>query len=154
MQNESTLKDLPQLLCGPLVRHVESDHFYLWLVTKSDHVPQVECSIDETPVDIKQTDRVIAIGKHAYVMLIRVEPAQPLAHNQRIGYDLVWPTENERLSEQHDFLLYSGQTCPQFVYKETIDQLLHGSCRRPHHPARRQRLTRVAPLRLPRITHH
>ncbi|EAQ33257.1 hypothetical protein [Idiomarina baltica] len=135
MKNESTLKDLPQLLCGPLVRHIESDHFYLWLVTKSDHVPQVECSIDETPVDIKQTDRVIAIGKHAYVMLIRVEPAQPLAHNQRIGYDLVWPTENERLSEQHDFLLYSGQTCPQFVYKETIDQLLHGSCRRPHHPA-------------------
>lgn len=135
MNHKSTLKDLPQLLCGPLVRHVAADHFYLWLVTQTPDVPQVVCWIDGSSCEVSITEHILPIGKHAYVMLLKVEPAHTFAHNQQVNYDLVWSANDEQLSQHHDFLLYTGHSSPHFIYKDIVDQLFHGSCRRPHHTA-------------------
>jgi hypothetical protein len=48
----------------------------------------------------------------------------PLEHQQKV----------QSLAELIPKLCYEGHTSPVFCIKPTIDHLLHGSCRKPHHP--------------------
>lgn len=52
-----------------------------------------------------------------------------------IEYDIALRTDSGDvwLSEEMPNLIYPGEARMRFVIKTRIDELLHGSCRRPHH---------------------
>ena len=51
-----------------------------------------------------------------------------------IDYDLL--VDGIGIAQWAPHLLYGAAQCPNFVLRSNIDQLLHGSCRKPHFPAR------------------
>jgi hypothetical protein len=53
-----------------------------------------------------------------------------------VSYDIALDDKEgnqHSLSELLPTLLYSGQTSPSFIIRRQIGQMLHGSCRKPHH---------------------
>lgn len=50
-----------------------------------------------------------------------------------LDYDLL--INGQGIADWAPHLLYPGAQRPNLVLRERLDQLLHGSCRKPHHPA-------------------
>ncbi len=77
--------------------------------------------------------QVIPVGRQAFVHLIDVSLDTPLPCDTRIDYDLL--LDGHGIAEWAPHLLYDGAQRANFVVRERLDQLLHGSCRKPHFPA-------------------
>ena len=124
---------LPPVLVGPLLRRLEPARLVMWLVGSrplsltlrlQDH--------DDIRLDAGQCT-VIPIGTHAFIHLIDVPLATALPCDTVIEYDLL--IDGTGIAEWAPHLLYGEARNPNFVLRSRIDQLLHGSCRKPHHPA-------------------
>ncbi|WDY59616.1 alkaline phosphatase D family protein [Pseudomonas sp. PSKL.D1] len=119
---------LPLVLAGPVLRRLEPQRLAIWLVGTQPLQP--EFSIDAAATVGCQ---VIAIGEHAFVHLLDIHFDAPLASNVELEYDLL--INGQGIASWAPHLLYPGSHTPSFVLRERLDQLLHGSCRKPHHPA-------------------
>ncbi len=134
---------LPPVLAGPLLRSVEPARLVFWLVASrplalalvlqggADAQPRV------IPLDETKCQR-LPIGRDALLHLVDVTLDEPLPSDCVIEYDL--RISGEGLAEQGiadwaPHLLYAGRARPSFVIKSRLDRVLHGSCRKPHHPA-------------------
>ncbi len=134
---------LPPVLAGPLLRRVEPARLVFWLVASrplalalvlqggADAQPRV------IPLDETKCQR-LPIGRDALLYLLDVTLDEPLPSDCLIEYDL--RISGEGLAEQGiadwaPHLLYAGRARPSFVIKSRLDRVLHGSCRKPHHPA-------------------
>ncbi|WP_312594732.1 alkaline phosphatase D family protein [Stutzerimonas nitrititolerans] len=134
---------LPPVLAGPLLRRVEPARLVFWLVASrplalalvlqggADAQPRV------IPLDETKCQR-LPIGRDALLHLVDVTLDEPLPSDCVIEYDL--RISGEGLAEQGiadwaPHLLYAGRARPSFVIKSRLDRVLHGSCRKPHHPA-------------------
>ena len=130
---------LPDVLAGPLLRRIEPGRMALWLVASR----QLSFSLALYPDNESARHLALAghcecvpLGAHAYVHLIDVELASPLPSDVLIGYDLlIRDTQGNEsgIASWAPHLLYAGETHPSFVIKSRLDNLLHGSCRKPHH---------------------
>ena len=80
----------------------------------------------------------IGIGEHAFIQLIDLRPEEPLPVGTILEYDLRFETPQGNLGLAYLLpqLLYDGERLPSFVIKTHLDNLLHGSCRKPHHPSK------------------
>jgi hypothetical protein len=78
---------------------------------------------------------VIAVGTHAFVHLIDVALDNALPFDELFEYDLLIDGDEAGIATWAPHLLYDGAPRPNFVLRSRVDQLLHGSCRKPHHPA-------------------
>lgn len=80
----------------------------------------------------------VQVGSHAFVNLITLEPSPEILCGSRVSYDITL-TDSEgsisQLCELIPSLLYTGQSHPSFVIRRQIGKMLHGSCRKPHHPS-------------------
>ena len=123
---------LPPVLAGPVLRRLEPQRLAIWLVGSQPLDPRfiLDCPGIQASVDCQ----VIAMGTHAFVHLLDVHFDTPLPCNVAIEYDLQLRT-GEGLAAWAPHLLYPGASRPSVVLRERIEQLLHGSCRKPHHPA-------------------
>jgi len=128
---------LPLVLAGPLLRRLEATRVVLWLVATRPltaelqlHCPDREALL--IPLDDRQC-QVLPVGRHAFIHLIDVRLDTPLPCDQRIGYDLL--LDGAGIADWAAHLLYDGAPRPDFVVRSRLDQLLHGSCRKPHHPS-------------------
>ncbi|PYY67088.1 hypothetical protein CRX42_28855, partial [Pseudomonas jessenii] len=125
---------LPPVLAGPLLRRLEPTRLVLWLVGSRALALTLRL---QGRVDIRLDTgqcTVIAIGGQAFVHLIDVSLDAALPCDEPIEYDLL--LENGKgIADWAPHLLYGDAGCPNFVLRSRIDQLLHGSCRKPHHPA-------------------
>ena len=136
------LDNLPHILAGPIVRKVSAKQVTFWLITKSsDSITlllrkQVEQSVlFEHQLDDNQ-HKQIQIGEHAFVHLISVSAEQRFPIDVVIEYDLKFTTDKAKQSGLADLLpdlIYPGQSLPSFVIRQKVDNILHGSCRKPHH---------------------
>ncbi|KXS36967.1 MAG: hypothetical protein AWU55_2709 [Halomonadaceae bacterium T82-2] len=132
---------LPEVLAGPLLRRAEPTNLTLWLVASRPLDLQLLLTPDggesrRLPLDA--ACRRLRVGHHAWVHLIHVTLDDALPEDVPIGYDLhilAEDGESRGIAEWAPHLLYPGQTHPDFVLRSRCDDLLHGSCRRPHHPA-------------------
>jgi hypothetical protein len=129
---------LPAVLAGPVLRRQESGRVVIWLVG-SRHLaltlklrPDGEAAFTEYALDPQQC-RVVVMGRHAYVHLIDVRLDNELPYDTRIHYDLLVDGDAGGMAQWAPHLLYAGDRWPDFVVRSRIDQLLHGSCRKPHH---------------------
>src|SRR5690606_16513952 len=87
----------------------------------------------EVPLDEGQC-RTVSVGRHAHLHLLDVKLQSPLPVDSLIEYDLHVHHGDETLgiASWGSHLLYDGAERPSFVLKSRLDNLLFGSCRKPH----------------------
>ncbi|MDR0281522.1 MAG: alkaline phosphatase family protein [Paucimonas sp.] len=128
---------LPLVLAGPLLRRVEATRIVFWLVATRPLVPELHlhCPASEPLVLTLEGPRcrILPVGRNAFMHLMDIQLETLLPCDERIGYDLL--LDGAGIAEWAPHLLYDGMTRPDFVVRSRLDQLLHGSCRKPHHPA-------------------
>ena len=126
---------LPPVLAGPLLRRLEPMRLVLWLVGSRALALTLRLQgVGDIRLDAGQCT-VIAVGAHAFVHLIDVQLDCALPRDESIDYDLLIDGTEKGIADWAPHLLYGDAHCPNFVLRARVDQLLHGSCRKPHHPA-------------------
>lgn len=120
---------LPLVLAGPVLRRLEPQRLAIWLVATQPLQPEFICPTSEAQVDCQ----VVVAGQHAFIHLLDIHFARPLPCNQLLDYDLI--INGQGIAGWAPHLLYPGTQRPNLVLRERLDHLLHGSCRKPHHPA-------------------
>ncbi|WJM96011.1 alkaline phosphatase D family protein [Pseudomonas defluvii] len=132
---------LPLVLAGPLLRRLEPSRLVMWLVASQPLQPDLLLYCTGTaPVELPlegERCRIVPIGRHAFVHLIDVKLDTPLPVDEAIGYDLVihGASEPQHIADWAPHLLYDGKQRPDFVLRAQLDNVLHGSCRKPHFDA-------------------
>lgn len=141
LNQTTTLHTLPPVLAGPILRRLEPGRLVMWLVGSTplsltlllqpDGAAARQITLDDTNCHL------IRIGRHAYLHLIDVTLAGPLPQDALIQYDLLMEGDTSRgVAQWAAHLLHKGQARPNFVLRSRADNILYGSCRKPHHPAR------------------
>lgn len=155
--------DLPPVLAGPLLRRLEPSRLLLWLVASRPlamtlhlaHGAQADGPVQRIPLQDGNL-RVLPIGTHAFIHFIDVSLDPPLPVDTEIAYDLRLhdiatnaPTETDGtvdtarvtdaastgIADWAPHLLHGSASCPTFVLRRRADNILFGSCRKPHHDA-------------------
>ncbi|MFO8141809.1 MAG: alkaline phosphatase family protein, partial [Marinobacter sp.] len=148
--SEQILLALPPVLAGPMLRHTTVNRLTLWLVGSCALTLRMRLYLggsDEPWLDRVLTEKEvfrIRFGVSACLHLIDVEPDHALPTNTRIGYDLGvsgsvldanGSNDESWIQEWAPHLCMPDANRPDFVIKERLDRLAHGSCRRPHSSA-------------------
>ncbi|EAR59708.1 hypothetical protein [Neptuniibacter caesariensis] len=133
-----TTRDLPFVVAGPILRRVLPDQMVLWLVTSQPLKACFKLFRDDAllaDLYIGQITKTVKVGDFAYINLIDYKAADPLPENCFLSYDLECEVSGERLGLKTllPHLCYGDAPRPSFVLKTKIDQVLHGSCRKPHY---------------------
>ncbi|WP_455825470.1 alkaline phosphatase D family protein [Pseudomonas graminis] len=128
---------LPAVLAGPLLRRLEPQRLVIWLVGSHPLGLRLRLQLPQgETLDIAlgaQHCEVVPVGRHAFIHLIDLALPSALPQDVAIGYDLV--IDNVGIAEWAPHLLYADAEWPTFVLHSRIQQLVHGSCRKPHHRA-------------------
>ncbi|MGF6274998.1 hypothetical protein ABIB38_003395 [Massilia sp. UYP11] len=131
--------DLPPVLAGPILRRLEPGRLLLWLVGSEALDLTLELAPQGAAARRLRLDgaacRVIRVGRHAYVHLIDVALEEPLAQDVLVEYDLVLDG-GAGIAHWAPHLLHAGTSRPSFVLRSRMDDILYGSCRKPHHESR------------------
>lgn len=148
-------QQIPALIAGPIVRHVAQAQINFWLVTRAkcpiilqlfEHSGSELCAEQTTPLielslNSKQLQQ-IPIGESAVINLVSVDLPQPLNSQVVYQYNFIFhgliSDENGEpisadLTKLHSKIAYENEPLPNFVINPNIKQMLHGSCRKPHH---------------------
>lgn len=128
----------PRIHAGPIVRRLTKTDIVLWLVCDKDHPIDVLLKIDGNSVEknaIEEHKWAIKVGHSASIITLKVTFKNPLSNLNAVQYDLIFKgkTEHFALTTLLPDICYEGESAPTIVFKDTIDHLLHGSCRKPHH---------------------
>lgn len=132
------------VLAGPLLRHSSPESLTLWLVTSQSvsfivQVFEGGTTLLDRPVAESEVIR-LRIGTRAWLNLLNISPDSPLPRDTLLGYDLGLTGDGsdtpEWIRDWAPHLCPEGRERPGFTLKSKLDRILHGSCRRPHHPAR------------------
>ena len=127
---------LPTVLAGPLLRRLEPQRLVLWLVGSRELTLTLRLSVAEQTRDIRLDQRqcqIVPVGRQAFIHLIDVPLEDALPQDVVICYDLL--IDNAGIAEWAPHLLYANAHTPNFVLHSRLHQLVHGSCRKPHHRA-------------------
>ncbi|WP_455928717.1 alkaline phosphatase D family protein [Pseudomonas fluorescens] len=128
---------LPAVIAGPLLRRLEPQRLVIWLVgsrvlplcLKLQAPQRQTLTID---LDTQQC-QVVPVGRHAFIHLIDVTLSEALPLDVSIDYDLL--VDGCGIAQWAPHLLYADAPFANFVLHSRIHQLVHGSCRKPHHHA-------------------
>ena len=127
---------LPDVLAGPLLRRLEPQRLVMWLVGARELPLSLRLHVAEQTLDISLDQgqcQIVPVGRQAFIHLIDVPLDDALPQDVVIGYDLL--IDGRGIAQWAPHLLYSDAQSPSFVLHSRIHQLVHGSCRKPHHPA-------------------
>ncbi|MFK8333135.1 alkaline phosphatase D family protein [Pseudomonas sp. BJa5] len=126
---------LPAVLAGPVLRRLESQRMVFWLVASQPLQPALELSCAGITATIDCT--IVPVGRQAFVHLLDIALDGPLPCDVQIDYDLILQTAEgaQGIAQWAPHLLYPGARQANFVLHSRLGQVLHGSCRKPHHPA-------------------
>ena len=127
---------LPAVLAGPLLRRLEPRRLVLWLVGSRELrlTLRLQFAGQSLAITLDQGQcTVVPVGREAFIHLIDVKLDAPLPQDVVIDYDLL--VDDSPIAQWAPHLLYGNAQRPSFVLHRRIHQLMHGSCRKPHHPA-------------------
>jgi len=130
------MTDLPLLLAGPVVRRFTETQLNLWLVTSQPVTFNSHLERDNQTIDHRLNQHQVIIGEHAYTYLLQLDLQSPLQPGNIISYSLSLKTndDNHQLTDLCPELLYPGERLPTLCFQPHLSSILHGSCRKPHHP--------------------
>lgn len=127
---------LPAVLAGPLLRRLAPQRLVLWLVGSRALTLTLRLQSAEQHLDIplgQDQCQVVQVGREAFVHLIDIRLEKALPQDVIIDYDLL--VDGTGIAQWAPHLLYANAQYPNFVLHSRIHQLVHGSCRKPHHSA-------------------
>jgi len=135
---------LPNILVGPILRRLTSQQLVLWWLSPYECQGELRCYAEgeEQAIFIAPLDDVnlstFRVGDKAVVHLLDVSINLPV--ETYIEYDLLIKNNNDEtadslkcLAETSPNLAFSDKARPSFIIQDKINNLLHGSCRNPHH---------------------
>jgi hypothetical protein len=152
---------LPLVLAGPILRKTTLAKFYLWLSTSTNVEISPSVYLEQGVIETKSNVQSLQLGEHAWVHLIAISADTDLPSDQIIEYDLtIKPLNENTISSKEDgspskedgsplkedirpskisqlcpYLLYPGKERLSFTIAKNLSNVLHGSCRKPHHPS-------------------
>lgn len=138
---------LAPILAGPILRRVERSHISLWVCASQPLALTLGLYRDDDGhadtadnlIDLADHRFDVQVGEDAWIVMIDVDleaaGRPPLSEGRPVGYDLFHGPEQRSLADDEPGLRYGDERRPRFVLRSRLDQLLHGSCRRPHHPS-------------------
>lgn len=128
------------LLAGPVLRKMQTDRIVFWLATSKPvqwRLALFPNKHDSQVHEIHTNCREVKVGEQFYIHLIDLPLDMPLPENTWVGYELSYKhgTDGEwvNLTDEAPHLLYPGKNTLGFVIKTHIDNMIHGSCRKPHY---------------------
>ncbi len=125
------MSSLPLVIAGPLLRHTHQNGFVLWLVTRE------KCNIDValTGTTTSTESQIIHAGEKAFVTLLEVNVNGGLKAETRYSYTLDFNRDdlNSEWQREREELLFEQQASLSFYWQPSLTNVLHGSCRKPHH---------------------
>ncbi|CEA01477.1 isoleucyl-tRNA synthetase [Pseudomonas saudimassiliensis] len=137
-----TAASLPPVLAGPILRRLEPGRLVLWLVGSAPLNLALVLEPDGEPcrrIDLDERHcRTLRVGRHAWLHLVEVALAEPLPQDRLIHYDLLLAADDGAeagMAQWAPHLLHAGARRPNLVLRSRADNILFGSCRKPHHPA-------------------
>ena len=130
------------MLAGPILRRLEPGRLVLWLVGSAPLdltlvLAPASGALQRLSLDASRC-RVMRVGRHACVHLIDVALPEPLPQDTLIEYDLLLAQgdgSEAGIAHWAPHLLHDGAKRPNMVLRSRSDNILFGSCRKPHHPA-------------------
>ena len=139
---------LADILVGPILRRLTSKQLVLWWLSPAKCQGELRCYLadNETAICTAPLDesnlKTFCVGDKAVVHLLDLSINLPV--DTYIEYDLQllncqYSADSAStgscavLSEVIPHLAFSGKARPSFIIQENINNLLHGSCRNPHH---------------------
>ncbi|WP_244179937.1 alkaline phosphatase D family protein [Salinicola salarius] len=132
----------------------------MWLVASRPLALQLTLCTDDLSQhhDLESATTRLAVGRHAHLHLIDLPLDDALPRDVRIAYDLAYRANAEgsvnaeggvnaaggvneegkgtawrSMRDWGEALCYDGEPLPTLVLRSRYDNLLHGSCRKPHH---------------------
>ncbi|MEM5478456.1 alkaline phosphatase D family protein [Pseudoalteromonas fuliginea] len=121
--------NLPILLMGPMVRRAEQTGVCIQFATSKS----ANCQINLLNVECYSDQHTVSLGEHLYLHFVIIKPIEnKLPLDSLLNYELVIDDTVIDLSPW----CYSSQTTPAFVIPDKLSDILHGSCRNAHHPAK------------------
>lgn len=150
--SNSGSESLPLIIAGPILRHCDEQHFTLWFVC-SEALSELSLTLqgaDFSRLLVSEEVHRIKLGQHAYQYLINVTADYLLPANIEVSYQIA-DVIHGNIFAQVEGLCYSGKqgysgkhdspdiptadntSLPSVIVKPKICDLLHGSCRQPHH---------------------
>lgn len=129
-----------QVLAGPLLRRMTADRLTFWLMTTEAVTFDITLLQDNTVLSTLNTNQTakyhtqLKAGTGLFIQLIDIKLDKALPTNQPIHYDL----RLNGLDWTHwaEDIVYPNHPFPFFIIQPNIDKILHGSCRKPHHPSK------------------
>jgi hypothetical protein len=139
---------LPLVLAGPILRRCAPDRLVLWLAVREP--ARVRIALDAGDSQPRERllapgeagCRMLSAGARLHYLLIDLVQDPPLPTDRWIGYRLdLQPLVDPEgpwsgWADWAPELCYPERESPGFVLPSRVSSLLHGSCRKPHHPDR------------------
>ncbi|KGJ89172.1 alkaline phosphatase D family protein [Colwellia psychrerythraea] len=134
---------LADILVGPILRRLTSQQLVLWWLSPFECSGEIRCYLNDKKnaifiAALNSTNlTTFRVGEKAVVHLLDVSINFPV--ETYIEYDLLLTNplevkDNTRgLVDHVPHLIFGDCNRPSFIIQETITNLLHGSCRNPHH---------------------
>ena len=128
-----------QVLAGPLLRRMTTERLTFWLMTTEPVVVDLSLFQNEKTLftykstEVEGTHTELKVGNNLFIQLLDIALDKTLPTKCPIHYDL--RLNDLGWSEWADDIVYPGHSLPFFVLQPKIAKILHGSCRKPHHPS-------------------
>ncbi|TQV85758.1 alkaline phosphatase family protein [Exilibacterium tricleocarpae] len=130
---------MPLVLAGPILRRCDPQRVAFWLVTSEPCDCRLHLAIGQgelAAVAAPELEQLsLPVGRHCFVHWIYWSPGEPLAQRVEVRYDFSLETAAGAvwLTEQVPDINYDGAGHPSFVIDLAVSEVIHGSCRKPHH---------------------
>ncbi|HCN73002.1 MAG TPA: hypothetical protein DIS96_15350, partial [Pusillimonas sp.] len=141
MSVNRTTQITENVLAGPILRRMESRRIVFWLATRAPCKWRLSVEGLANDTQLVPNATPVRIGRHCFLYLLDFTLDSDLPADQALPYDLQWQSEafdNKTnwvsIREWAPDLCQDGHTLPQFVRRARLASVLHGSCRKPHHP--------------------
>lgn len=134
---------IPLILAGPILRRCTPTQVVFWFATSSHVDISMHSDLGQgaqmNNIQAQELEQTVwQIGEKAFIVGLVWSPKTPLTQGVVINYDFTFNTNESHYSllELVDGLCYDNCQYPNFIIDLTITEVVHGSCRRPHHPSR------------------
>lgn len=121
-----------------MLRQVSARQQTVWLVTSSAEPVSVSLTdaTAQAPCPGNTNTHCVQVGEKAFIQLAVFTPDTALSAGHVYEYALHFAPESlsHQWQQEREALLYPGQHSLNFVFQPTLTNVLHGSCRKPHHP--------------------
>ena len=126
------------IIAGPILRRTTAEDLVLWWVSPGECEGNFSCYQNDKEILTLNlaSDQVkhFRCGQHAVIHLLHIKGHQ-LPVDTVLEYDVKIQKgqETRRLVDISPGIVYPGHSRPNFVIPTQVNNLLHGSCRNPHH---------------------